>query len=138
VSTDEHVTWLSEDERLSLWYTQEEYALMKRSSAFTVRLVTTLQEVESRPLLEIDDEMCTRGLEARTRTGTRQKRQNILRALDAVLCEQKRQWHMGPMCDDSMIANIYHNAAAQSSMEAWLMAQKDARAAKIFLNDVAC
>ncbi|KAL3902377.1 MAG: hypothetical protein SGARI_005867 [Bacillariaceae sp.] len=106
-----------------------EYALMKRASSFTVRLMMTLQHMKRDILLEHDEEMCTRGLEYKTRGGARQRRQNIQRSLDAVLSEQERQWDCMPVCDPNVIADVYHHVTAQSSMEAWLVAQHDARAA---------
>ena len=128
---DGYALWLSDDERASLWYTQEEYALMKRASSFTVRLMMTLQHMNSAALLEYDEEMCARGLESKTRLGARQKRHNIIRAQDAVFSEQERQWDITPVCDPNVIAIVYHNVTAQSSMEAWLVAQHDARAVRI-------
>ena len=102
---------------------------MKRASSFTVRLMMTLQHMNSAALSEYDEEMCARGLETKTRMGARQKRQNILRALDAVFSEQERQLDLGLFCDPNIIADVYRNATAQSSMDAWLVAQKDAREA---------
>ena len=104
---------------------------MKRASSFTVRLMMTLQHMNSGALLEYDEEMCTRGLESKTRGGARQKRHNIIRAQDAVFSEQERQLDIRPVCDPNVIASVYHHATAQSSMEAWLVAQKDAQAARI-------
>ncbi|KAL3912361.1 MAG: hypothetical protein SGARI_001198 [Bacillariaceae sp.] len=138
IMTDEYATWLSEDERASMWYSNEEYALMKRASSYIVRIMATLQSMEGGEQFAVyDEELCMRGLEAKTRVGARQRRHNILRAIDTVLSEQERQLDMMDLTDGNAIAQTYHNVTTQSSIEAWLVAQKDARAAKILHDDEA-
>ncbi|KAG7359804.1 hypothetical protein IV203_034902 [Nitzschia inconspicua] len=122
---------LYEEEQASFWYTKQEYALMKRSSSFTIRLMTELQQRGASPskyLEQEDEEMCTRGLEAKTRSGARRRRQNIVTAIDAVLMEQERQRQVGSINDIYNLAHIYKDATASCSMDAWLAAQKDAKA----------
>jgi hypothetical protein len=119
---------LCEEERVALWYSKEEYALMKRSSSFTVRLMMELQRDVRSFYGEEDQELCSRGLESKTRGGARRRRQNIMSAIDAVLLEQERQWEMGVFNDVYSLARVYREATAQCSMEAWLVAQKDAKA----------
>lgn len=127
----EHVNYfmpLCEEERASLWYTREEYALMRRSSSFTVRLLMELQQRGTEFLIGDDEEMCIRGLEGKTRTGARRRRHAIVSAIDAVLVEQERQWDIGLLSDVYGLARVYREASAQCAMEAWLTAQEDAKA----------
>jgi hypothetical protein len=117
---------LSTDEIAMLWYTREEYCLMKKSVSFTVKL---MEWKEGESIYDDDDEeVCPRGLEGHTRNGFRRKRQNVEAAVDTVLIEQEHQWEMN-VTDDAALARLYRNACAQCSMEAWLVAQKDAKAA---------
>jgi hypothetical protein len=122
---------LCEEELKSLWYTKEEYALMKRSTSFTVRLMMGLQR-QAGSIDEADDEeICTRGLESRTRTEARKRRHNIFCAIDAVMLEQERQRDMSSFSDIYTLARVYRDASAQCSLEAWLVAQKDAKAVEV-------
>jgi hypothetical protein len=115
---------LSDDEISLLWYTKEEYSLMKKAISYTVRLMERTQV----GIDDDDDELCPRGLENQTRSGSRRKLQNIEAAIDAVLIEQQRQWELNEF-DDTCLARLYRSACAQASMRAWLIAQKDAKLA---------
>jgi hypothetical protein len=119
---------LCEEERTSLWYTKEEYALMKRSSSFTVRLMMGFHSKLGSIDVADDEEICARGLESRTRTGARKRRRNIFTAIDAVILEQERQRDIGSFNDIYAIARVYHDASAQCSLDSWLVALRDAKA----------
>ncbi len=115
---------LSDDEISLLWYTREEYSLIQKSVSFTVKLM----ERKDVTIDDDDTELCYRGLESQTRRGSRRKRQNVEVAVDTVLMEQEHQWETN-VTDHATLARLYRNACAQCSMEAWLVAQKDAKAA---------
>ena len=104
----------------SLWYTGNEYKLIKSSFFFTVKMM------ESKHVLLDDNEMCTRGLESRTRAGTQRKRQHVQTSVDVVLYEQERQWEKN-CYSPTRLAKVYRDISAQSSMSAFLAAQKDAK-----------
>jgi hypothetical protein len=110
---------ISEDERSALWYTKEEYRLMKRSYSFIVRLMESKQGLD-------EDEMCFRGLETKTRSGARRRRQNIESSMDAVIWEQERQWEENSF-STIRLAKAYRHDSAQCSMAAYLVGQKDAQ-----------
>lgn len=121
---------LSDDEIVSLWYTEEEYCLMKKSISFTVKLMERNQTS-----MYDDDEVCPRGLEGHTRNGSIRKSQNVEGAVDSVLIEQERQWETN-VVDDVALARLYRSVCAQCTMEAWLVAQKDAKAARPVEDDI--
>jgi hypothetical protein len=122
---------LCEEERISLWYTKEEYALMNHSSSFTVRLMMGSHCKAGSIDVADDEEICTRGLECRTRTGARKRRRNIFTAIDAVILEQERQRDIASFNDIYAIARVYRDASAQCSLDSWLVAQKDAKAVEV-------
>jgi hypothetical protein len=112
---------IREEDKEALWYTQNEYNLIQKSYHFIVKLMEN-----KRGLLD-DNEMCSRGLESRTRAGERRRRQQIEASVDAVLCEQEKQWEQN-FLSTRWLAQIYRKSSAQSSMIAYLAAQKDAKA----------
>jgi hypothetical protein len=130
-------TQLSEEDTTSLWYTREEYALMKRSSSFIVRqFMVRRNGVSVNDDDGDDDELCIRGLEGKTRCGVSRRRKNIEQAIDAVLVEQQRQKEIFSTCGDIYaLSRIYRDSTAQCCIEAWVAAQKDARDANFFLKD---
>lgn len=111
---------LTEDDVSSLWYTKEEYELSKKSQLFIIKMME-----RGMGSLECDDELCSRGLETRTRTGARRKRQSIEASWDAVLGEQEKQWREGRFSSFAL-ARVCLESAAQNAMVAFLAAKKDA------------
>ena len=84
-----------------------------------------LQLPSCRGLLD-NNEICSRGLESRTRADAQQRRQKIEATVNAVLCEQERQWEQD-FHSTRCLAEIYQKSSAQSSMIAYLAALKDAK-----------
>lgn len=110
---------LTEDDVASLWYTKDEYRLFKRSQFFIVKMME--QGIAS---LEEDEELCPRGLEAKTKKGTQRRRQAIEEGWDVVLGEQERQWReKNP--NAVKLSGLYHEVAGESSMEAFIRAKRD-------------
>jgi hypothetical protein len=110
---------LTEKDVETLWFSKEEFRLMKKSYAFIVRLIEGKQGRE-------DDEMCSRGLETKTRLGARRRQQQIEGSVDAVLFEQEKQWEEN-IYSTRRLAEVYRQYTAQCSMTAYLVAQKDAQ-----------
>ncbi len=102
---------LEEVDVTSLWYTEDEYRLFKRALLFIVKLMDTQMK-----FLEEDEELCPRGLEAKTKVGFKKRKNAIEHAWDVVLAE-----HHSP----SRTARLYHEAAASCTMEALLRAKRD-------------
>lgn len=112
---------LTEDDVDALWYTKEEFQLSRKSQMFIVKLME-----RGMSSLEDDEELCPRGLESRTRAGARRKTRTIEASWDAVLGEQEKQWDEGRFSAWAL-ARIHFEASAQSSMEAFLAAKRDAQ-----------
>ena len=104
-----------------LWYSKEEYQLIKKSYCFIVRMM------ERRQHLDEVEEMCSRGLETRTRIGEKRRRQYIEASLDAVFYEQECQWDEG-FSNPRAIAAAYKEVSTESCMQAYINAQKDMKA----------
>jgi hypothetical protein len=106
---------LAEEEMTSLWYTDDEYRLFKRSQQFIVKMMG-----KNMNSLEDDDELCPRGLEAKTKMGYKQRKEAIEKGWDAVLIEQDKK------CPDPLrIAILYGTATAPCSVEALLRGKRD-------------
>jgi len=122
VDDNSSVIELSEEEFENLWFTKEEFQLMRRSTAFIVRMMASGSLTDD----DDDEEMCTRGLESNPRAGNRRKRQNIENSIDAVLIEQQKQWAKG-YSSTSAIANVYKQSSCHCSMASYVSAQRDAQ-----------
>jgi len=111
--TDEIIT--------SLWYSDDEYRLFKRSLGFIVKMME-----KDMKALENDEELCPRGLEAKTKMGNRNRRRMIEEGWDVVLYEQEQQGKQrkGPP-NASRIARLYREATSTCSMEAFVRGKKD-------------
>jgi hypothetical protein len=84
-----HIADYEPDEVIATWYQKDEMAQMKADMVDTVRSML-------RGELENDnEEQCMRGLESRTRIGANKRQENKLRALEAVLDEQDREFEAG-------------------------------------------
>lgn len=102
------------------WYTKDEYLLSQKARAFIVKMME-----RGMGSLEHDDELCPRGLEARTKLGSRRRRESIEASWDAVLGEQEKQWQEGRY-NASALARVYFESSAQSAMVAYIAAKGDA------------
>lgn len=110
---------LTENDIISLWYTEAEYGLFKRSLHFIVKLME--KDLGS---VEEDEELCPRGLEAKTKLGYRRKKQAIEDGWNAVMFEQDKQFREKAFSPSS-IARRYHEVAAPCSMEAFIRGKRD-------------
>lgn len=110
---------LTEDDITTLWYTKAEYRLSKKSQLFIVKMM------EKGLRLEEDDELCPRGLEAKTRKGARGHQDNIDASREAVMWEQDKQWRDGRHSAVAL-ARVYAESAAQSKMAAFVTGKRDA------------
>eukprot|EP00934_Nitzschia_sp_Nitz4_P002115 Nitzschia sp. Nitz4//scaffold289_size23394//9758//10390//NITZ4_008477-RA/size23394-processed-gene-0.12-mRNA-1//-1//CDS//3329545822//2115//frame0 len=120
IEEDEPTVFLTEDEVSALWYSTDEYRLIKKSQYFALKLM------ENKEPFPDDEDLCARGLESRTRNGSRLKRMNIESAWDAVLYEQEKQYNDGRY-NTTLLAKIYREATAQCAMTAFLRAKSDSQ-----------
>lgn len=106
-----HIADYEPHEVMATWYQKDEMAQMKADMVDTVRSML-------RGELEHDsDEQCMRGLESRTRIGANKRQENKLRALEAVLDEQDREFEAG-FIDERAISLVYQRVSLRCRNEA--------------------
>eukprot|EP00529_Nitzschia_sp_RCC80_P032523 CAMPEP_0113454514 /NCGR_PEP_ID=MMETSP0014_2-20120614/7900_1 /TAXON_ID=2857 /ORGANISM="Nitzschia sp." /LENGTH=235 /DNA_ID=CAMNT_0000345917 /DNA_START=269 /DNA_END=976 /DNA_ORIENTATION=+ /assembly_acc=CAM_ASM_000159 len=115
-----HCNDLSNEERNVIWYRQEEYAEIKQSFVVVVRKMMRSPNQQ----IEETDEICCRGLEARTKVGSRARSRVRCKAIWSVLDEQSIQLDEG-VHDEDFIADVYSELTSSSSLEALNKGLKD-------------
>ena len=104
-----------------IWYSQEEYAVIKGRNSEIVKLI------KSGEFEENDDYSC-RGLEHKLKEIFRQRRANKFNALNAVLEEQDRQINRGgAISDDTLISAAYQTVTVRCAESAHTIACRDYR-----------
>ena len=94
----------SVQEKVATWYTPAEFRLFKQERLEIARIMS----------LEVPcDDICTRGLEALTTKGARQRSTNIAKGIKAVLDEQELQEYDGEE-NPEMLAHIYKLSTKKS------------------------
>jgi hypothetical protein len=107
-----------EDLRHDIWYTPDEYDIIKARNSLLVKMARAGSFSES-------DEHTFRGLEHKLREGHRQRRANKFSALNAVLEEQDRQCAVGRV-DSHGIASAYVRATRGARERAFHYGLRDA------------
>jgi hypothetical protein len=114
---------LSEEDIESLWYSKNEYCLIQKSCSFIVRMM------ERKMIILADDaELCTRGLEFKSKAAAKIRRRQVEISIGTVLLEQERQWDE-QYDDPKYIAAVCWKVTAKCAMAAYLSGQKDAKIA---------
>lgn len=90
---------VAEEDVQKLWYSRDEYDIIKARNSLIVKMVK-LGEFEE------GEDHSARGLEHKLRDGSRQRKANKYNALNAVLIEQDRQYNRGTM-EPKKIAKAY-------------------------------
>ena len=96
-----HLKDLSDEEFISIWWTKNDYALIKTMYKSTVKMMMKGQVFE-----KDDKDLCARGLESKTRKGAQQRHQQKVRACKAVLRAQDFQRREG-ISDPLYLAELY-------------------------------
>ena len=102
---------LSEEELSLIWYHSADYERIKKESAVTLE-----KAKNEEPIIE-EEGHCMRGLEAKTKFGARRRKNNKLKALDAVWSQQVSLWRK-KMEDPNSIANAYKPHSLNSKFPA--------------------
>lgn len=110
---------LSDDEYRSLWITAEEFMQSKQEYVAVIRMM--MKTIGDFPETE---DCCPRGLEFKTKDGSRRRKRIKQRACYAVLEEQDVQRDEG-IHDPDFIAEIYKEVTTQASLEALNRGLKD-------------
>lgn len=112
-----HIDDFTEEQIEATWYTEYDLNIIRAACITTVR-----QMVFKKTINEETD--CTRGLEFKTPSGAKFRKNNKQTAIEAVLAEQRLQKSMG-MVDEEYLSEVYSEAAGNSKRIAHLMALRD-------------
>jgi hypothetical protein len=102
----------------SVWYSRDEYDIIKARNQLIVKMMKTGHFRES-------EDHTIRGLEHKLKEGFRARRENKFNALNAVLEEQDRQIARGNV-DSNVIAEKYRQVCFDAAETAGILAMKDA------------
>jgi hypothetical protein len=109
-----HLNEYSSQEKQDTWYNREEVVAMRRNATFDAKCPKA--------------DTCLRGLEAKTATGARKKKQKRIEARAAVFLEQEIQDEDG-LSDPDAIADAYFECSEACQAEAQMLALRDEKEA---------
>jgi hypothetical protein len=115
------------EEIKSCWYDRVDLRQIKENAKHEARLIEN-------GLLQENDDVCFRGLECRTKEGSRGKRHNRANANAAVFFELDTQDDRG-IYDDEAVADAYFNHSERCQVSAQMIGMRDAREAQVLLLD---
>ena len=118
----------SEQERLSIWHTPEEYDGIKK------RCIKTLKLMAQRPDFKDNEDYSSRGLEVRTKVASRARKETRAFASQVVLDEQENQDESG-VVNPERIRAVYTDISKVAQNKAQFMAQKDREAIDAYTKD---
>lgn len=110
---------MSEEDHYLLYYSRDEYEDIAESFEFALFLLS-----EGLPVDPYDQEVTTRGLEFRTKKGSRERYVIRQEAFEAVMQVQDRQWEDG-VEDEDEIALTYKPHSLRSAKEAAVRGAQD-------------
>ncbi len=111
---------LSKEDVHMIWYSNQEYTIIKDEIRNTLKLMT-----RKVPVVE-NGHVCYRGLEFRTKDGVRLKRMRRERAYDVVFGEQDRHNEEGRF-NARLLSRKYEDVSDESRNEAFERAKDDAK-----------
>ena len=114
----ENLDQLSDEEKALVWFTREEFAAIKASYQEIIHMTRNKEFVKD------SEKHCTRGLECRSKAGSRRRRDTQLNALIAVLTEQDRQRKHG-VAEPDTLAVMYRQYSYHSQQAATNMGRRD-------------
>jgi hypothetical protein len=106
-----------EDMKEEIWYSRDEYDIIKARNSLIVKMMKTGSFIES-------EEHSFRGLEHKLRDGFKQRRSNKFAALNAVLEEQDRQFNRN-LSNPEVIAEAYRSISSNAKETAFAIGQSD-------------
>lgn len=125
-----HLNNISETERDAVWMSPVDYKLIKNMAKTTVLMMMAGEYIDDE-----DPDFCTRGLEFRTRKGSKIRSGNKLRARSAVLNEQDLQREEG-FHDPEFIAMAALDVSYECREQAKKRGEQDAQSISNYLSDV--
>jgi hypothetical protein len=103
-----------------MWYTVDEYTMIKRRCVQTLRLMMTTPDFQDTP------EHTTRGLECRTKDAARKRKEFKAYSRELVLEEQENQREAGAH-SAGRLRTVYREASETATRQALMFAQRDAQ-----------
>jgi hypothetical protein len=117
---------MADEEMAEVWYSEEEYAAIKSHVTETIRRVSEGDSVEEA------DGFCMRGLEGRTKFGSRRRKNNKAKALNAVWTTQIGLWKQ-KVDNPLVIAAAYKPHSTNAKYPAIALAHDDEKFVKDYL-----
>lgn len=114
----ENLEQISEEERSMIWFSREEFNVIKNNYQ------EIILKMRNKELLRDTDEHCTRGLECRSKAGSKRRRDTQVNGLLAVLGEQERQQQDG-LEEPETLAVMYRQFSYHSQQAATNMGRRD-------------
>ncbi|KAL3915601.1 MAG: hypothetical protein SGILL_005572 [Bacillariaceae sp.] len=108
----------SEEETLGMWYTVDEYTMIKRRCVQTLRLMMTTPSFQDTP------DHTSRGLESRTKDAARKRKEFKAYSRELVLEEQENQREAGAI-SSGRIRKAYLEASETATRHALAFAHRD-------------
>jgi hypothetical protein len=125
-----HIRDFSKEEVAAIWMTMPDYQIIKAMVKSTIIMMMKGEQIS-----EEDIDFCTRGLEFRTKLGSRVRQNNKLRARFAVLNEQDLERDEG-FCDPQYIAMACLEVSLECRQGARARALYDEKVIQSYLSDV--
>lgn len=126
-----HVDDYTDREYFATWYVEEDLTDIFNHCVDTVRKMVNGYQLNE------DDGYCARGLEYKTPTGAKTRKQNKSKGLRTVLDEQERQRTEGKI-DHEHLALLYYQAGADSRRAYRLLAMQDQAEVRPILQSKFC
>jgi hypothetical protein len=114
----ENLEQISKEECSMIWFSREEFHVIKNNYQ------EIILKMRNKELLRDTDEHCTRGLECRSKAGSKRRRDTQLNGLLAVLGEQERQQRDG-VEEPETLAVMYRQFSYHSQQAATNMGRRD-------------
>jgi hypothetical protein len=108
------------------WYSSDEYNMMKREVKYTVRKMEKKRNFD-------EEKLCSRGLEAKTKEGSKRRWSRKKEGIGTVLDEQHEQIKFGVQ-NEHRIADVYQNGVHDCKVSAYLRGASDEHIARSFLS----
>jgi hypothetical protein len=111
-----HFKEYSTEERRACWLSTKDMQAIKAN----------VKQVVDRMENNIIDDLCTRGLEWRTKTGSKRHRRSKIAARDALIVEQEFMREDDGAIDSTVLAKLYASLTTKSQTEAQARGFQDA------------
>ena len=122
-----HLNDMTDSEKKASWYNEDEISTIRAACCRELIMQNARKRFQRKDNASMEDAVLTcacRGLEYRTKEGSKLRLEHRLTAWEVVELEQARQWREG-LHDDETMAEKYHECADESAQLAHLIALKD-------------